>query len=269
MAVAHHLHLDVARVVDILLDQHAVVAERRLCLALGADDRRGQFAGGTHHAHAAPAAAGGRLHQHRKADLLRGARQRRLVLRLAMVAGHQRHAGLLHQRLGAGLRAHRLDHLGGRADEHETCIRAGLRELVALRQKAVARMDRLRAGLARGCKDPVDVEVAVARPRRSEQDRGIGHRHMQRIAIGFGIDGDRPQAERARRADDAAGDLAAVGDQQGAEAAVDWRAHHHILKMPNFVGSAGALAAAESARPSTWRVSAGSITPSSQSRAVA
>jgi hypothetical protein len=39
--------------------------------------------------------------------------------------------------------------------------------------------------------------------------------------------------------------------------------------MPNLVGSAGAFAAADSARPSTWRVSAGSMMPSSQIRAVA
>jgi hypothetical protein len=107
VAVADDLHLDVARVLHELFDQHAVVAERRLGLALGADDGRRKFAGRIDHAHAAPAAAGGRLDQHREADLVGGLCQRCLVLGLAVIAGHQRHAGLFHQRLGARLRAHR------------------------------------------------------------------------------------------------------------------------------------------------------------------
>ena len=46
--------------------------------------------------------------------------------------------------------------------------------------------------------------------------------------------------------------------------------NRHILKMPNFVGGgAGAFMPTISAWPSTARVSAGSITPSSHSRAVA
>ena len=44
---------------------------------------------------------------------------------------------------------------------------------------------------------------------------------------------------------------------------------YYILKIPNSVGSIGALSAAESPNPSTIRVSAGSITPSSHSRALA
>ena len=42
VAVADDLHLDMARIVDVFLDQHAVVAERGLGLALGADERGGQ-----------------------------------------------------------------------------------------------------------------------------------------------------------------------------------------------------------------------------------
>ena len=40
VAVADDLHFDVAGIVDVFFDQHAVVAERGLGLALGADDRR-------------------------------------------------------------------------------------------------------------------------------------------------------------------------------------------------------------------------------------
>ena len=149
-------------------------------------------------------------------------------------------------------------------------VGAGLREFGALRQKAVAGMHGLGAALARRFDHALDVEIAVARPRRPEQHRLIGHGDMHRVAVGLGIDRDRAQAHRPRGADDAAGDLAAVGDQQRAKPPVLLGAiHHHILNRPKRVGSIGALAAAERPRPSTSLVSAGSITPSSQSRAVA
>ena len=45
--------------------------------------------------------------------------------------------------------------------------------------------------------------------------------------------------------------------------------HGYILNTPNFVSSIGALSEAEIARPSSRRVSAGSTTPSSHSRALA
>ena len=64
--------------------------------------------------------------------------------------------------------------------------------------------------------------------------------------------------------DDAAGDLAAVGNQDLGE-------HRcaYIRNTPNFVAGIGAFSVAASERPSTRRVSAGSITPSSHSRALA
>ena len=270
VAVADDLHLDVARILDEFLDQHAVVAERGLGLALGADDGGGKLAGRTHHAHAAAAAAGGGLDQNRKADLVGGLGQRRVVLGLAVIARHQRHAGLFHQRLGAGLGAHRRHHRGGRTDEHQPGIEARLREFGVLRQKTVAGMHGLGAGLSRRLDHAFDVEIAVARPRRSEQHGFIGHRDMHRVAIGLGINRDRAQAHRLGGADHAAGDLAAIGDQQRAKSPVQLGAiHHHILNRPKRVGSIGALADAESPRPSTSLVSAGSITPSSHSRAVA
>ena len=44
--------------------------------------------------------------------------------------------------------------------------------------------------------------------------------------------------------------------------------HDYIRKTPKVVSGTGALAAAASPSASTWRVSSGSMIPSSQSRAV-
>jgi len=43
--------------------------------------------------------------------------------------------------------------------------------------------------------------------------RLIGHRHMQRVAVGVGIDRNRLDPHLAGRFDDAAGNFAPVGDQ--------------------------------------------------------
>ena len=83
-------------------------------------------------------------------------------------------------------------------------------------------MDRFCAGLLRGLDDAFDVEIAVARPRGSQQHGGIGHRDMHGVAVGLGINGDRAQAHGAGGADDAAGDLAAVGDQERAKTPVEF-----------------------------------------------
>ena len=45
------------------------------------------------------------------------------------------------------------------------------------------------------------------------KNRLVGSTHMQRIGIGVGIDRDGANAELAAGVHDAAGDLAAVGDQ--------------------------------------------------------
>ena len=84
-------------------------------------------------------------------------------------------------------------------------------------------MHGLGAGLAGRRDQPLDVEIAVARPRRPEQHGFIGQRHMHRVAIGLGIDRDRAQAHGFCGADDAAGDLAAVGDQERAETPIHLR----------------------------------------------
>ena len=131
-------------------------------------------------------------------------------------------------------------------------------------------MHRLGAGLSRRLDHALDIEIAVARPRRSEQHGFIGHGDMHGVAVGLGIDRDGTQAHCACGTDDAAGDLAAIGDQEGAKSPVRLGAiHRHILNRPKRVGSIGALVAVERPRPTTRRVSAGSITPSSHSRAVA
>ena len=85
---------------------------------------------------------------------------------------------------------------------------------------------------------------------------------VQRPPVGVGKDGHGAQAHASCRPDDPAGDLAAIGDEHGLQ-------HGHILNMPKRVSGIGALSAAERLKATTLRVSAGSMMPSSHSRAEA
>ena len=202
-----------ARLVDVFFDQHLVVAEGGLGLAPRARQRLGEIVGMLDPAHALAAAAGPRLDQHGIADLARLGGEQHQFLRLAVIARHHRHAGLLHQPLGRVLQPHGADRRGRRADEDQPGRRHLVDEVGVFGQEAVARMDRLGAGRLRRRDDPVAAQIAFRDGRGADMHGLVGHRDMQRVGVGVGVDGDGAHAQAPRRADDAAGDLAAIGDQ--------------------------------------------------------
>jgi hypothetical protein len=219
-AVAQHLHLDVPRVAHQALDVHTVDAESRLCLGHAARVRVGQLLRIQHRAHAAPAAAADGLHHHARAlRVLFGEESLRLRERhRARAARHHRHVALRGQRAGARLVAEQAELLGRRADEDEARVRAGLREVGALAEKAVAGVHRV-AALRPGNGDQRgDVEVRRGSG-RIERDGGIGQLHMQRGGVVARMHRDAGNAEVAQRAHQANGDLAAVGNQDFGEQA--------------------------------------------------
>ena len=261
--VAEYLHLDMARAEDIFLDQHALVAERRGRLALARSQRVEEIGGRIHPPHPLPAATGHRFDEHRIADRVCLRVQMRRSLVSAQIAGRHRHAGRDHPLLGGVLLPHRADAGGVGADPDDPGIDHGLREIGILAEEAIARMDRLRA--RRQCRrdDAFAHQIAFARRRRPDRHRIVRHPHMHRLRIGVRIYRHGPYPHRPRGADDATGDLAAIGDQEGLD-------HAHIRNRPNDGRSAmGAFSVAAKARPSTSRVCAGSMIPSSHSRAVA
>ena len=121
-AVAEDLHLDVPRLAEVLLEVDLVVAEGGLGLGAGGREGGLHVGGGAGELHAAAAAAGGRLDDHRVAERLSDLP--RLVERRhrAVRAGNAGHAELLHRLLGGDLVAHQPDVLGGRADEDEAVV---------------------------------------------------------------------------------------------------------------------------------------------------
>ena len=217
VAVAEHLHLDVARREDVLLDQDAIVAEARRGLAPAGGERVREVCRGIDAAHALAAAARHRLDQHRIADRVRFLLQAIGRLVVAEIAGRGRHARLLHQPLGGILQAHGIDAGGAGTDPDQPGIDHALRERGILAEEAIAGVDCLRPGLACGGDDAITDEIGFARGRGTDVHRLVRLADVQPTRIGIGKDRDRAHAERARGADDAAGDLAPIGDKERAD----------------------------------------------------
>jgi hypothetical protein len=112
-----------------------------------------------------------------------------------------------------GLAAHHRDGFRRGTDEREAGIAAGRGEILVLREEAVARMDRVGAGLFGGVDDRVDAQIAVARRTGTHRPGLVGEPHVQRGAIAFRVDRRGRDAQVAARANHTHGNLAAVGDQ--------------------------------------------------------
>ncbi len=206
-----------ARAGDEFLDQDVVVAKAFGRFALAAFQRCQKVLAVIDLAHPLAAAAGDRLDQHRIADLVCFRFQMLGVLVLAVIAGRNRHTGLLHQRLGAVLETHCPDRVRRRPDEHDPRLGAGLGETGILRQEAIAGMDRFRAGLPGDFEYLFGLQIAFRRRRRPDEDRFVSHLHMGRLRVGLGIDRDGTNPHLLGGAHHAAGNLAAVRNQDRLE----------------------------------------------------
>ena len=158
--VGKHLHLDVPAAFDQPLEHQPVVAEGALRFAPRAGQRLGQLVEVAYQTHAAATAAGHRLDQQREAAPARPSGQRGVVL-LSRPGSRARRA----RRLRACRRlARALSPIGGdrrrrRADEHQAGVGAGLREVGALAQEAVAGVHRVGAAARAPLDQCVDLQV--------------------------------------------------------------------------------------------------------------
>src|SRR6185437_11151629 len=156
--VAEDLNLDMAGARDEFLQIEAAVAERGFRFGAGLIERGLDAFATFDHAYAAPAAAGRRLDHHGVADLGGGRARRRKVGDASFRAWRDRHTGRPSGGARGGLVAHGADRLALWADEHEARGLHRIGEGGVLREKAVARMNRLRACRGGGVEDGGDVE---------------------------------------------------------------------------------------------------------------
>ena len=212
LPVADHLHLDVARPVDIGLRIDPPVTEIALRFARSDTRGSGEFAGAAHDAHALAAAARRRLDQQRETDRFRrrpksvdvaGGRHRR----------RDRHALRAREIARGDLVAHQIDRLRIRSDENQTGVLDRLREARILGEKAVAGMDGVGAGAQRGVDDLAGIEMRGHRGLARYLDGLVGHAGMARASLDRVMDRDRAEPDRSQGSQDATGDLATIGDE--------------------------------------------------------
>ena len=164
--------------------------------------------------HALAAAPGAGLDHHRIADLVRDFHRLVGILDQPHIAGHRRHIRVLSDFLRGDLVPHRLNRAFGRADKGHALGLQRLGEFGVFRQEAIAGMHRLRPALTDRIHDLVDHDIGLVRRRRADMHRLIRHRHVQRVPVRVGIDGNSADTHLARGLDDPAGDFAPVGDQE-------------------------------------------------------
>ena len=211
--VGDHLRLDVARLVQVALDEALAAAERRDGFAGRRLEQLGDLLDGAGHLHAAAAAAERRLDRDRHAVLL-GERDDLVgVLDRVRGAGHQR-------RLGAGgdvargdLVAEVADRLRAGPDPDQACVDDRLREIGVLRKESVARVDRVGAGLLRGVEQLAEVEVGLRRGLAAEREGLVGEPYVRRVGVGFGVHGHACKPGILGCPDHPDRDLPAIGDE--------------------------------------------------------
>ncbi len=212
--VAEDLHLDVTRLRQIAFEKHRTVAEGGFGLPPCGLQRGAEILLPLDPAHAFAAAARPRLDQHRIADFPCPVGKKGCILLFAVVAGHDRYAGSFHESLGRVLETHGANCGRRRPDEYHACFCDSLREIGVLRQETIARMNGLCADASCRLNDRSARQIAFGGGRPPDPDRLVGERHVQRVSVSVGIDGDGADAEPSRGADDAAGDFTAIGNQE-------------------------------------------------------
>ena len=161
--VGDHLRLDVAGLVEVLLDEALATPERRDRLAGRGIEQVWDLLDAMRDLHAAAAAAVGGLDRDRHAVLLCERDHLVGVLDRILGAGRHRRVRALGDVAGDDLVAEIADGLRRRADPDQPGVDHGLREVGVLGEEAVAGVDRVGAGAAGRVEDLVEHEVRLGR----------------------------------------------------------------------------------------------------------
>src|SRR5580693_3242714 len=94
--------------------------------------------------------------------------------------------------------------LGSRTDKHNSICRTSLREDRILTEESVTRMNSLCSCFPGSLQQGGYAEIAVRRRWRTDAHRFVCLLHMPRMAVGFGIHGNRAHAHLAKCSNNAA-----------------------------------------------------------------
>ncbi|CDZ87083.1 hypothetical protein RHRU231_210009 [Rhodococcus ruber] len=267
--VTEDLDLDVPGELQIPLQEDRGITEQVRALTAGRGHRLDHIVGALDQAHTLPTATGNGLDQEREADLGCGGLPCGGVVAGDDRVGEHRHIGLAGPFLGPVLQAHFPDRVRARTDEENPGGLTGLGEVGVLGEETVAGMDGVRAGSAGGIENFLPHQIRLGATRSADRDGEVGIGHMRGPRVGIGVHRDRADSHCPGGTDDTSRDFPAVGDEQGADRTLIHNPSHNRNVANRAVPVTGAEWVADRARPSTVRVSRGSITPSSHTRPVA
>ncbi len=215
--IGEHLHLDMARPGEILFQVNRIAAEMDLGLVAGKGNRFAETGRAFHDLHAASAAAGRRLDQHRVADVFGKAEGFLDISQRVVGSRHHGYAEFLHLRLRRQLVAHQPDMIRRRSDEADSVLLHDRREVRVFRQEPVARVDGVGVGDGGRGQNRRNVEIALARRGRADADAFIGETDMHGVLVRRRVHRHGLNPHLVTGAVDAERDLAAVGDQDFVE----------------------------------------------------
>ena len=138
--------------------------------------------------------------------------------------------------------------------------------MLVLGQKAVARVDGIRASGTGGFQNGVDLQVTVAWLGATDAHGLITSTYVLGVGVRVGVNRNGTQPQAAGSGGHPAGNFTAIGYQQGLKHSVSLS---YMRNTPKRVSSIGAFKAADRPRARTRRVSEGWMMPSSHRRAVA
>ena len=211
--IAEDLDFDVARIEDELLDEHAVIAKRIEPLALGCLKTFAHVLLIVCQPHALAAAARAGFHHHRIADLGRNAHRVLGIIDLTDKAGDDIDARFQRELLALDLVTHRGNRVYRRADKRDAFRRQCLGKAGAFGEKAIARMNRIRACRLARSDNLVGQQIALRSGRGANMHRLIRHPHKRRARIGIGINRHCGNTHPARGLNHPASNFAAIGDE--------------------------------------------------------
>jgi stage V sporulation protein SpoVS len=168
---------------------------------------------GRDHLHSSSATAEGGLDDDRPAVRLAESDQLRHGAQGIGAAGQDRHACGFRGTPRPDLVTHRLDGGGRRADKGYVSPGDRPGEFGVLGQKAVARVQAVRAGALEQAENRLAVQVALRRGLAAEGIGLVGEAYVHGAVVRIGVHGDGGHPELPARPHDPDRDLAPVGDQ--------------------------------------------------------
>ena len=194
--VGEDLGLDVARLVEVALDEALAATEGRDGLAGGRLEELGDLLDGAGDLHAAAATAEGGLDRDGTPYSLANATTSSASSTGSGVPGTSGAFALAAMWRAVTLSPRSRIDCGLGPDPDQPRVDDGLGEIGVLRKEAVAGVDRVGAGLGRCVEQLVEVEVGLRGGLAAERERLIGKPDVRRVGVGFGVDGDARPCRR-------------------------------------------------------------------------